>query len=103
MTGGEYSGYVFQTSLYKSVCRIATIPTTLSNATPFARAYRYVGEHRWWEMKEIFYGDDIIASDATTSEDGDECSHGGSGSHSRRVQVEGEIEVTDLATSSEDE
>ncbi|KAL2246106.1 UNVERIFIED_CONTAM: hypothetical protein Sindi_2878800 [Sesamum indicum] len=65
-------------------------------ATPFARTYRYAGERRWWEMKEIFCGDDITASEATTSQDGGECSH-------RRVQVEGEIEVIDLAISSEDE
>ncbi|KAL2252593.1 UNVERIFIED_CONTAM: hypothetical protein Sindi_0054000 [Sesamum indicum] len=57
----------------------------------------------WWEMKEIFCGDDVTASDATTSEDGDDSSHGESGRDSRRLQMQGEIEVIDLATSSEDE
>ncbi|KAL2240714.1 UNVERIFIED_CONTAM: hypothetical protein Sindi_0712600 [Sesamum indicum] len=72
-------------------------------ATPFARVYRYAGERRWCEMKEIFCGNDVTTSDATSSEDGGDCMEGETRTDSMRLQNEGEIEVIDLVTSSEDE
>ncbi|KAL2235563.1 UNVERIFIED_CONTAM: hypothetical protein Sindi_1288500 [Sesamum indicum] len=79
-------------------------PTSSANyATPFARVYRSQGEMRWWELKEIFGGDEITASDETKDEDVDEGSEDQSGSHHRTEQVEGGNEVIDVTTTLEDE
>ncbi|KAL2248671.1 UNVERIFIED_CONTAM: hypothetical protein Sindi_2340800 [Sesamum indicum] len=72
-------------------------------ATPFARVYCFAGERRWWELKEIFCGDEITTSDETTDEDVEEGSKRHSGSHHTTEQVEGGIEVIDLTITSEDE
>ncbi|KAL2235775.1 UNVERIFIED_CONTAM: hypothetical protein Sindi_1309700 [Sesamum indicum] len=61
------------------------------------RIFRVVGD------EGDFCGDEVTASDTTSSEDGGHCMQGGTWTDSLRIQHEGEIEVIDLVTSSGDE